>query len=143
VAHRLDPAAPLTPVHPPPPRIVVPGVNNKLVLRPHHALLAPAILCQLYLLCMPLPQKPLSRFLTFHAMVDLVLAGVLLILVGFGVMVISVLSQARREGSQVKGGGVVMIGPVPIIFGSDMKWASVAIVLAIILIVLTVVLSQV
>ena len=76
-------------------------------------------------------------------MVDLVLAGVLLILVGFGVMVISMLSQARREGSQVKGGGVVMIGPVPVIFGSDMKWASVAIVLAIILIVLTVVLSQV
>ena len=64
-------------------------------------------------------------------------------MVGFGVMVVSMLSQARREGGQVKGGGVVMIGPVPIIFGSDMKWASVAIVLAIILIVLTVVFSLV
>ncbi len=53
------------------------------------------------------------------------------------------LSQGRKEGSVVKGGGVVMIGPVPIIFGSDMKWASVAIVLAIILIVLAVVLSLV
>ena len=76
-------------------------------------------------------------------MVDLVLAGILLVLVGFGVIMVSMLSQARKEGSEVKGGGVVMIGPVPIIFGSDMKWASVAIVLAIILIVLTVVLSLV
>jgi uncharacterized protein (TIGR00304 family) len=76
-------------------------------------------------------------------MVDLVLAGLLLVLVGFGVFFVSILSQARKEGSEVKGGGVVMIGPVPIIFGTDMKWASVAIVLAIILIVLTLVLSLV
>jgi len=76
-------------------------------------------------------------------MADLVLAGVLLVLVGFGVIIVAMLSQGRKEGSVVKGGGVVMIGPVPIIFGSDMKWASVAIVLAIILIVLAVVLSLV
>lgn len=36
----------------------------------------------------------------------------------------------------MKGGGVVMIGPVPIIFGSDAKWASAAIGLAIVLILL-------
>ena len=76
-------------------------------------------------------------------MVDLVLAGILLVLVGFGVIVVVMLSQGRKERAEVKGGGVIMIGPVPIIFGSDMKWTSVAIVLAIILIVLTVVLSRV
>ncbi|HXW94800.1 MAG TPA: DUF131 domain-containing protein [Nitrososphaerales archaeon] len=76
-------------------------------------------------------------------MVDLVLAGVLLVLVGFGVILVAMLSQARKEGVEVKGGGVIMIGPVPIIFGSDMKWASVAIVLTIVLIVLTVVLNLV
>ena len=76
-------------------------------------------------------------------MFDLALAGVLLVLVGFAVMVVAMLSQGRREGADVKGGGVVLIGPVPIVFGSDMKWASVAIVLAIILIVLTVVLGLV
>jgi len=76
-------------------------------------------------------------------MVDLVLAGVLLVLVGFGVMIVAMLSQGRKGGAEVKGGGVIMIGPVPIIFGSDMRWASVAIILAIILIVLTVVLSLV
>ena len=52
-------------------------------------------------------------------------------------------SQERKEGAEVKGGGVIMIGPVPIIFGSDMKWTSVAIILAIVLIVLTVLLSKV
>ena len=76
-------------------------------------------------------------------MLDLVLAGFVLVLVGFGVIVVSMLSRAGKGGSEVKGGGVVMIGPVPIIFGSDMKWASVAIVLAIILILLAVVLSLV
>jgi uncharacterized protein (TIGR00304 family) len=76
-------------------------------------------------------------------MVDLVIVGLLLVLVGFGVVVIAILSQGKKEGVEVKGGGVIMIGPIPIIFGSDMKWASVAIVLAIILIVLAVVLSRV
>ena len=76
-------------------------------------------------------------------MVDLVLAGFLLVLMGFGVMVVAMLSQGKRDGTGVRGGGVVMIGPVPIVFGSDMKWASFAIVLAIILIVLTLVLSLV
>lgn len=76
-------------------------------------------------------------------MVGLVLPGVLLVLVGFGVIVFAILSQGRKEGAEVKGGGVIMVGPVPIIFGSDMKWASIAIALAIVLILLTVVLSMV
>jgi len=40
----------------------------------------------------------------------------------------------------VRGGGVVMIGPIPIIFGSDAKWASIAIGLAIVLVLLWIVL---
>ena len=71
---------------------------------------------------------------------DLVLLGVLLVLAGFGVVVFSLLSGADGKRGEVKGGGIVMIGPVPIIFGSDAKWASVAIVLAIVLILLYVVL---
>jgi uncharacterized protein (TIGR00304 family) len=66
-------------------------------------------------------------------MFDLVAAGLLLIIVGFAVVAISLLSRSGEMKGEVKGGGVVMIGPVPIVFGSDAKWASVAIVLAIIL----------
>ena len=73
-------------------------------------------------------------------MIDLTTAGLVIVLVGIGVMVVAMLSQAGKEGREVRGGGVIMVGPVPIIFGSDMKWASIAIVLAIVLVVLTVVL---
>lgn len=67
---------------------------------------------------------------------DLVVVGVLLVLAGFALVVVSMLSRSGGAETSVKGGGVVMIGPIPIIFGTDAKWASVAIVLAIILILL-------
>lgn len=76
-------------------------------------------------------------------MVSVVLVGVALLLVGVGVMAVAMLSEGRKEGARVKGGGVVLVGPIPIIFGSDMKWASVAIVLAIILVFLAIVLNVV
>lgn len=74
-------------------------------------------------------------------MVDLTLAGLLLVLGGVGIMVASIASQGKGSGGEVKGGGVVMIGPIPIIFGSDAKWASIAIVLAIALVVLALVVT--
>lgn len=89
------------------------------------------------------PQKPLSRVRPFGLMVDLVLAGMVLVLVGLGVIVVSLLSGGRRSGGEVKGGGVVIVGPIPIIFGSDARWASFVMVLAIVLILLTFLLNLV
>jgi uncharacterized protein (TIGR00304 family) len=66
--------------------------------------------------------------------VDLVTAGVLLIIAGFGVIVLSLASREGGTKTEVRGGGVIMIGPIPIIFGSDARWASLAMVLAIVLI---------
>jgi uncharacterized protein (TIGR00304 family) len=68
-------------------------------------------------------------------MLDLALLGVALILVGFGVVAVAMLSSAGK--GEVRGGGVVLVGPIPIVFGSDAKWASVAILLAIVLIALS------
>ena len=65
---------------------------------------------------------------------DLVTAGLLLIIAGFAVVMVSMFSRGGGTKAEVKGGGVIMIGPIPIIFGSDARWASVAIVLAIVLI---------
>ncbi len=70
-------------------------------------------------------------------MFDVVTVGILLILAGFAVVVIGTLTSAKKAGGEVKGAGVVMIGPIPIVFGSDAKWASVAIVLAIVLVALS------
>ena len=48
------------------------------------------------------------------------------------------LCEEGEKRPEVKGGGVILIGPIPIIFGSDARWASIAIVLAIVLIVIVV-----
>jgi len=73
-------------------------------------------------------------------MPDLVFIGIAIIFAGFFVVFLATVmsSSSSEEGekqTQVKGGGVIMIGPIPIIFGSEAKWTSIAIVLAIILIV--------
>lgn len=74
-------------------------------------------------------------------MPDLVFIGVAIILAGFLVVFLATMMASRSsEGGegrpQVKGGGVILIGPIPIVFGSDARWMSVAIVLTIVLIVL-------
>jgi len=74
-------------------------------------------------------------------MPDLVFIGVAIILAGFlvvflSLMVVSRSSEGGERRTEVKGGGVILIGPIPIIFGSDAKWASIAIVLTIVLIIL-------
>lgn len=62
--------------------------------------------------------------------------GLLLALAGFAVAILAfifaILRSARGAG-QVRGGGVVMIGPVPIVFGTDKQSARVLVLLGIIL----------
>ncbi len=74
-------------------------------------------------------------------MFDLVALGILFVFAGFAVIFVAVILSASAKPNtegKVRGGGVVMIGPIPLVFGSDMKWASVAIVLALVLILVTV-----
>lgn len=66
-----------------------------------------------------------------------IITGILLLIVGS-----VLLSQGNGEGSnkstaQIRGGGVVMIGPIPIIFGTDKGSAMVMVILAIILMVVS------
>lgn len=71
---------------------------------------------------------------------ELAILGVILIIIG----IIVVLAAFTREGlssgedkREIRGGGVIMIGPIPLIFGTDRKSATTAIILALILVVLT------
>ncbi|WP_287585016.1 TIGR00304 family protein [Candidatus Borrarchaeum sp.] len=48
--------------------------------------------------------------------------------------------RRKKTKTKVGGGGVVLIGPIPIIFGSDKKFLIIAIVLAIILMIISFVL---
>ena len=58
--------------------------------------------------------------------------GILLIIVGVIVVLLAViLTSARGTGkSKVRAGGVIMIGPIPIIFGTDKKSIKTIVTLA-------------
>jgi uncharacterized protein (TIGR00304 family) len=58
--------------------------------------------------------------------------GIIVIVVGIILIVLAVLlSSGKAENAKVKGAGVIMIGPIPIIFGSDKK--SIKTVIALVL----------
>lgn len=64
----------------------------------------------------------------------LYLLGFGLILVGVLVLIIAAITMATQSKSgKTKSAGVVIIGPVPIIFGSDKKSAKTLMTLAIVL----------
>jgi uncharacterized protein (TIGR00304 family) len=56
--------------------------------------------------------------------------GAVLIVVGIIIIVVAIIFESTRGGGKVKGAGVIMIGPVPIIFGTDKKSVKTVLVLA-------------
>ncbi len=63
--------------------------------------------------------------------------GLTLVIVGIIIVVIAIIllsiCGAGRGKTNVKGAGVIMIGPIPIIFGTDKKSVKTVLVLALIL----------
>lgn len=78
---------------------------------------------------------------------NLVLLGLLLIIIGIvacivGMLVFFIEATRRGEGvKKVEGGGLILIGPFPIVFGSSTKITRIMIILAIVLIVVFLILS--
>ena len=64
--------------------------------------------------------------------------GVALILIGFAAVFIAViwlaLSGSKGGKSSVRGGGAVIIGPIPIIFGTDKESVKMILILSIVLV---------
>ncbi len=73
---------------------------------------------------------------------SLALLGLILIILGFILTFIAammmLLSGVRAHG-KVGGGGLIMIGPIPIIFGTDRESVKILLVLSIILILVALV----
>lgn len=86
----------------------------------------------------------------------LIVAGVILIILGFFIVALGMMHEsARREkqdtggeentghekkiNGKVKGGGVILVGPIPIVFGTDRRYALILMVLAIIIMLLAIV----
>ncbi len=77
-------------------------------------------------------------------------AGILFILLGFFLAISGIIRSKNEHVSEynsaeeikdekVKGGGVVLIGPLPIVFGTDKRFAIIAMVLAIVIMLLAVI----
>ncbi|CAI1492579.1 MULTISPECIES: DUF131 domain-containing protein [Thermococcus] len=62
-------------------------------------------------------------------------AGIVLILIGFLLVFLGTLISALGSGD-VEGGGVIMIGPIPIVFGTSRSAVTVASVIALVLMLL-------
>ena len=65
--------------------------------------------------------------------------GFLLIIFGFALalvaMILMVVRSSRESGSE-RGAGLILIGPIPIVFGTDKQSVKVVMILAIVLILL-------
>jgi len=59
--------------------------------------------------------------------------GLLLVFLGMIIILVGMLYMALSSGGEVEGGGVVIIGPIPIVFGSNKKiaWTMLLVALAI------------
>jgi uncharacterized protein (TIGR00304 family) len=72
-------------------------------------------------------------------MFTLVLIGVLLIIVGFALIFLSTIIKESREESRVEAGGVLVIGPVPIVIGTSQRIAKAVLILALALFIVAIV----
>ena len=70
--------------------------------------------------------------------------GMILILTGFLIVFVAIvllIFTATRGGKKVRGGGAVIIGPFPIVFGTDKESVKTLLLLSIVLIVLVLVVT--
>ncbi len=80
----------------------------------------------------------------------LIALGIVLIILGFFLVAIGMMRSVRESASleergqetrevKVKGGGVILIGPVPVVFGTDKRYALLLMILAIMLMLLAII----
>jgi len=66
----------------------------------------------------------------------LIFVGFIFVFIGIVLIIAGMTSgTSRTKDVGVKGGGVVLIGPIPIIFGTDSESAKTVVVLAIVLVI--------
>lgn len=80
----------------------------------------------------------------------LIALGIVLIILGFFLVAFGIMLSAKESAGleergqepgevKVKGGGVILIGPVPVVFGTDKRYALLLMILAIVLMLLAII----
>ncbi|ACB39261.1 TIGR00304 family membrane protein [Pyrobaculum neutrophilum] len=64
---------------------------------------------------------------------EIVVLGLLLIFLGFILIILATLRVAKEEARRAEAGGVIIVGPVPIVFGTSQRAAAITMVLAVVL----------
>lgn len=67
---------------------------------------------------------------------SILIVGVMAVIIGFILIFLGVALQSSTKTGEVKSGGVILIGPIPIIFGNDRGMVFTAVILAIVLMVI-------
>ncbi len=63
--------------------------------------------------------------------------GIILIIGGFLFLALGMISSIKEE--KVKGGGIILVGPIPVVFGTDRRSVLIIILLAIALMLLAII----
>ncbi len=66
----------------------------------------------------------------------LVITGIIVIFIGIILIIIGTALQSTSQNGEVHTGGVILIGPIPIIFGNDKSLIVGAMIFAVVIIVL-------
>jgi len=73
---------------------------------------------------------------------ELVTLGILIAFIGFFIIFFaiaySIFKSASKGEAKAEGGGVIIVGPIPIVFGSSQKVAKIVMILAIVLLIVTI-----
>jgi len=66
----------------------------------------------------------------------LITAGIIIVFIGMIIIIIGSLLQSTSKAAEVHTAGIIMIGPIPVIFGNDKGLIITGAILAIIIMVL-------
>jgi len=67
---------------------------------------------------------------------SLSLAGVIIVIIGVAIVFLSIAISVARSPRKTKSAGIILIGPIPIIFGTDKESVRILLILAVVVIAL-------
>ena len=71
---------------------------------------------------------------------SLSLVGVIIVIIGIAIVFLSIVISITKSPRKTRGAGIILIGPIPIIFGTDKESVRILLILAVVVIALMILL---